>query len=669
MPAISIPCPACGASLKLPDTSLIGKTAKCPKCRHRFVLTLPETDEISLALAEVPVLPLAPKLGTGARWVPDDAPAYPAAPPAAPAFPQFPPTADVSSFPVQAAGSSGQGEIVIPDFLASPTSATGTGSTAEINLGVPVSGSSVASSALAKKKPAAKKKRRGSRAGIIAMAITAIVVAAGGYGAYLFNQQKSQQVRKAPAVNQGWEDKKAELAASNEKAEELSPTSGKAIPLDYVPFTPHLICHLRPAALWKKSDRTTVEFQAILGDLGTWLREQIRSRTHFEPEDIEELTLAVNFGPRMSVPDVAVVVRLKEPQTKSNFLKQFKGKRNSDSKSEIYESSDYSFMLIDDRTFAAAPVGLTQELDLSRNDAALASPDMEPLLQASDRERHASLIFDLKILDSHREDIFMAQMQKVVDKFVVWMGNEIETVSWSMHLEPNFYMETLLHNSSDSSVMKVQRHAQLQFSKLAEEMLAGVEKMKPATVGSRQMIGRFPAMLQALDVGTTAHVAPSFARLVTVLPKQASVNLAAGALLTWNQSLLTNFDEEKIVAKGDTASIPDKLADRLQMKVLIDFRRTPLQEAFGYIGESIKTEVVIDGDALKGAGFTQNMPQTFDLGTVTAQAALHEIILKYAKERDPLVLIVDEKAKKLILSTKVKAEADGLTTYDTAPKQ
>ena len=668
MPAISIPCPACGAALKLPDTSLIGKTAKCPKCRHRFVLSLPAADEVPLALADVPVLPLAPQMGTGARWVPDDAPATPAAPSAAPVFPQFPQASNATAFPAPSASKPGD-DLVIPDFLTSPTASAGTRSTAEINLTAPVTGTPVPTSTISKGRTAAKKRRRGSRAGIIAMIVTAILVAAGGYGAFVLNQQSTQQVTKAPAINQGWEEKKVELAASNESAEALSPTSGKPIPLDYLPFTPHLVCHLRPAELWRKSDRTTVEFQAILGDLGTWLREQIRSRTHFEPEDIEELTIAVNFGPRMSVPDVAVVVRLKEAQTKSNFLKQFKGQRNGESKAEIYETSDYSFMLIDDRTFAAAPVALTQDLELSRNDAALASPDMEPLLQASDRQRHASLIFDLKILDSHREDIFMAQMQKVVDKFVVWMGNEIETVSWSMHLTPNFYMETLLHNSSDSSVMKVQRHAQLQFSKLAEEMLAGVERMKPATIGSRQIIGRFPAMLQALDVGTTAHVAPSFARLVTVLPKQASVNLAAGALLTWNQSLLTNFDEEKIIAKGDTSAIPDKLVDRLQMKVLIDFRRTPLQEAFGYIGESIKTEVSIDGDALKGAGFTQNMPQTFDLGTVTAQAALHEILLKYAKERDPLVLIVDEKAKKLILSTKVKAEADKLTPFDTAPKK
>ena len=73
-------------------------------------------------------------------------------------------------------------------------------------------------------------------------------------------------------------------------------------------------------------------------------------------------------------------------------------------------------------------------------------------------------------------------------------------------------------------------------------------------------------------------------------------------------------------------------------------------------------------DALKAAGFTQNMPQTFDLGTVTALAAIDRILDNYAKERDPLVLIVDEKGKKLMLSTKSKAEADGLTPFDTKAK-
>ncbi|MFY8056746.1 MAG: hypothetical protein ACOVRM_03335, partial [Planctomycetaceae bacterium] len=170
------------------------------------------------------------------------------------------------------------------------------------------------------------------------------------------------------------------------------------------------------------------------------------------------------------------------------------------------------------------------------------------------------------------------------------------------------------------------------------------------------------------NVGTTVHAGAGFARLVTVLPGQAAGNLAAGTLLTWNQSLVTVFRDETKQTKADDSQVPEKIVDRLQMKVLVDFRRTPLQEAFGYLGESIRTDVVIDGDALKGAGFTQNMPQTMDLGTVTVLQAIDRILQNYEKERDPLVLVVDEGRKRLLLSTKTKAEADGLKIFDTKAK-
>lgn len=666
MPSISIPCPACKATLKLPDNSLIGKKAKCPKCSHRFVLALPEEEEVPLQLADIPVLPLAPRMGTSARWVPDDIPVAPMLPNPLPA--PVLPVASAGSRPASASEPAVASPLAegLPDILAfSPGSSQST-PTAELDFAT-----SPAAPLRTAQKPSVKKRRRGNKAGLIAMAVVTVLVAGGGYAAYLVNQNRTTQVKQAPAVNAGWEQKKVELAASNESAESLSPTSGKPIPLDYLPFTPHLICHIHPDALWKKNDRVAQEFVAVLGDVAIWLSDQMQSRTRFLPEEISELTFAVNFGPRMSLPDVALVVRLKESVTERQFqekLKETGAKRGDDPQVDIFTSADTSYLLIDEHTFAVAPAALAEDLEMSRKDAAMASPDMEPLLQESDRDRLVTILFDLKILDSHREDIFLTSLQTVADKFILWLGNEVETVSWSMHLEPHFFMETLLHNSSDSSVLKVQRHAQLQLSRLAEEMLAGVRKMRPSTAGSRQMIGRFPAMLNAVDIATTTHVAPTCARLVTVLPRQAAVNLAAGTRLTWYQSLQTNFEDDKDMTKSDGPAVPERIVDRLQMKVLVDFRRTPLQEAFGYIGESIKTEVTIDGDALKGAGFTQNMPQTFDLGTVTAQAALHEIILKYAKERDPLVLIVDEKGKKLTLSTRVKAEADGLTVFDTAPK-
>ena len=76
MAGISIACASCGASLKLPDASLVGKRVKCPKCGVRFVLTVPqlgsaELDEVPLQLVDVPVQPAPPMVGTSARWVPD----------------------------------------------------------------------------------------------------------------------------------------------------------------------------------------------------------------------------------------------------------------------------------------------------------------------------------------------------------------------------------------------------------------------------------------------------------------------------------------------------------------------------------------------------------------------------------------------------------------------
>ncbi|MFM7836233.1 MAG: hypothetical protein ACKPJD_30930, partial [Planctomycetaceae bacterium] len=116
--------------------------------------------------------------------------------------------------------------------------------------------------------------------------------------------------------NKGWQQEQQAREASNAAAEELSPTKGAAIPLDHVPFTPHVIVHLRPAQLWQKNQRMG-EFQALLGNLGIWLTEQIRQVSRFEPAEIEELTIALNFGARMALPDLAMVVRLKERQTAS----------------------------------------------------------------------------------------------------------------------------------------------------------------------------------------------------------------------------------------------------------------------------------------------------------------------------------------------------------------
>jgi len=604
MARLQIACSSCGVTLKLPDTRLIGKRVKCPKCGARFALAVPATvadepEEVPLQLVD-PDQHTALLPGKSARWVPDD--------------------------PVTPSGS-------VIDRV--------------------------------------KNRRRKSRNVPMMASIAVAILGAVGGSVWLFSQRNDSSVltpRIQPKV--AYQESIAARAESNEDAKALSPTSGEPIPVDYLPFTPHVLCHLHPADLWK-ADQQTSEFRTLLSSLGVWLKDQIRTRTRFEPEDISELTFAINFGARMSVPDVAAVVRLKSPQTDQAFKTRFKGRLYADpnvelSKVELYEAADFSYLKIDPQTFVVAASTMSDLLVTSFKDPALLLPDMAPLVEHSDRDRQLTLLFDITIVDAHREDAFVDQLQALSDKFLFWFGEDVQTVSWSVHLEPNLYMETLVHPTQASTSAKLQRFVQQKLAKLPEEILSGVRKMWPATVGSRAMIGRLPAMMKAVEIGTTAHIDPAGVRLITLLPQNAASNLAGAAILTWNQSLLTNFDDDPRLTTTDATQIPEKVADRLKLKLLIDFRATPLQEAFGYIGESIKTEIAIDGDALKAAGFTQNMPQTFDLGNVTALKAVDAILKKYAGERDPMVLIVDEAGKKLAFSTVSKAKAAGLTVFETA---
>ena len=107
----------------------------------------------------------------------------------------------------------------------------------------------------------------------------------------------------------------------------------------------------------------------------------------------------------------------------------------------------------------------------------------------------------------------------------------------------------------------------------------------------------------------------------------------------------------------------ESLAKRLRRQVLIDFRREPLQEALTYIGSEVQVSVVTDGDALKLAGFTQNMPQTHALGKVSAITAIDAILRQYGGK---MVIVLDETRQEIFLTTQDAALAQGLTVFDTS---
>ncbi|MFM7058381.1 MAG: hypothetical protein ACKO2P_15800, partial [Planctomycetota bacterium] len=413
MTAINVPCPVCKTQLKLPNTSLVGKKARCPKCDNRFVITVPTTLEVA-PVDDLPVLPLAPQSGRGARWVPDQLHQGSASPPHhASAFSLGgAPAAAPSPEPAPAGFS-------FPAF-SEPAAAPGT----------PQSDTAPASSVLQRTR--GRKRSMSPKTRTITAAATALLlVIVGVVSVQAFRGNPQSTAQKQPVkANVAFQQEKAEQAASNESAEQLSPTTGKPIPLDYLPFTPHVVIHLRPEELWSK-DPVKAEFLAMLGDLGTWLASLIEDRTRRIPREIAELTIALNFGARLTPPDVAMVVRLREQPTHQDLVKQF-GRMRPDPNVEVYEAPDYAYLVVDSQTFVVAPLLMAEELHEAKSSEATPSPDMEPLLQESDRTRHLTVLFDLPILDSHREDAFIPELQTAADKVLFWFGDQIETVSFSL---------------------------------------------------------------------------------------------------------------------------------------------------------------------------------------------------------------------------------------------
>ncbi|MEP3480065.1 MAG: hypothetical protein ABJZ55_12515 [Fuerstiella sp.] len=509
--------------------------------------------------------------------------------------------------------------------------------------------------------------RRGNPKGALVMTIGSVLFVLSMAGLYWQGTSSSAEPvvkNQPPAANKAWEQEKQQLEADNVASLQLSPTSGEVIPMQYMPFTPHLVCHLRPAELWA-SDSLHREFIATCGHLGEWLGGSIAQITRFEPQEIEELTFAINFGPRTTPPQVAAVVRLVSEQRPSDLqLNRFKGQVRPDLSTTVYESDEYSYMPINNKTFVVAPVTMSDSLADSKQYGELPMVDLEKLLKHTDRSRQLTLAFDLVNIDTHREYIFGDQMQDFADRFVLWFGKEIKTVSFSLHLrQQEFYVETLLAPSAGTSAVNLRRTMEGRLQQLPEKLMTATRKMKPALVGYREMIGRFPAMMRATALGTTASVDSGLTRLVSYLPSKAAANLAAASLFSWNQSAVTDFSQAPAVA-SNKQDLPETVVGRLQIPVIVDFRRMPLQEAFAYIADEMKTEIVINGDALKLSGMTQNMPQTLNLGEVPALKAIDSIVSN-PDYKGLLVVVVDEGQKKITVTTRPVATEAGLTIYDT----
>lgn len=654
MELIQISCPKCGAGLKLKDRKLLGRRGKCPSCGHAFILQEPQQAEVTLELAEEAI-----PTGTGAQWVPDDA-------------------AAASSVP-------------------SPT-ATVAAAVPPLGLGEELSGT-------ARLKEIQRRRARRRRNAIIAGAITALVVV--GVIAWIRREHPGaiSVVPQPVAADSAVATRTAATVAGNSQpslitpvtaetltsamlhaneapVEAVRPTQGEPIQLYMLPSGVNFVIHLRPAELWSNEPQFQELRATLTQNVTDWIAAKLQEHCRRGPEQIEEALIGIILGSRGTAPEIASVVHLKEEAKLSDLVEEFRGEPvREEGGLRIYRGEEHAFLIRDAKTIAICPSIMAGELaewvSVPNHNT---TDGMLQLLNYSDRERLLTVMFEVDDVRRHEEALFpeptLAAFRTVLNAF----SEQAETVSWSVHLGENLHSELQFRTriAGAREIMSPKSLAESLAARLESaphDLMSMARQMHPGRQGQRTIIGRFPAMVEAFRQSTVPTVGSRHVKFTTVLPAKAAPNLALGTIITWDEAGRTDFSASAppptTVAAGDPA-LPETVAERLQLIVDAEFNGRPLQEALQYICDEISVTMDIDGDALKDAGYTQNMPQTFNLGKVPAVEAVQAIINPNdgdGNDANRMCVVIDESTKTLKLMTKKFADQRGMEPDLIAPPQ
>jgi len=449
---------------------------------------------------------------------------------------------------------------------------------------------------------------------------------------------------------------------------EFKPTSGKPIELFMMPSGINMMIQFHPARFWSDDYEYKVLRASLTDDVVGWMKSQIKALCLMEPEKIEELRVGILLGARGVPPQYCCVVKLVAPEKLTALIDMFPGKYLY----EITERPDLRIKVDDQRgylihnetTYAICPAGMAEDLEYSiKTPNQDVSAGMSELLKVSDSDRLITVIGDVRDLEIHQNTLFPVGARPFFAALATWLGEDVETASWSMHPVPYFHSEVNVQPVTAKETAALESELKSKLNALPERVWKELcAKMHPREMRFRKLIGRLPAMLEAFQEATVSHREKRRITLTTVLPAKATSNLALATMFTLDEAGRTSFT----APAAETASkpkLPETVAERMKLPVDAEFNRTPFEQAVTYLCQEVQVEIFVDGDALKDAGYTKNMPQTFNLGKVPMQRALFQIVNAYQEKDKEMVISVNEKTKTITVTTKKFADARGLPVY------
>jgi hypothetical protein len=606
MAGFSFSCPNCGKALRAGGQRAGPRRVVCPQCAHRFAVTFPEREDGSdagLAAATTPDLPEG--------WIPLDPDPRPA------------PRVDTSVETPAA---------LSIDALLGETSAGGP------------------SPLVLRHKPSRDRLLRWLGP---ASLVVGLLVAAG-----LFAWDRVHRPAPRPGGTPGTPVIAARgdaPAAATASPVEPAKTANEPIVLLLAPAGARLVIHVRPAELWGKNPRAE-ELRRCLPELAAWSAARWSEWCLFSPEEIDEALFAFVLQSPSVPPELAATVRLQKPSGLEEIARRFGGQRLEKAGRTSYAKGKRALVVLDETTFAVGPLSAVDEMIEA---AAVPSPtdeSIEELLKQTDRRWTLALIARPDDLERYRQALFSPAWAELAGLVARWLQpDSTEAAAISVELADPFRIRLALRNRPAIPRGRLADDVSGRLGRLPSKLAEEVRTLRPGSSGRRKLIGRLPAMWKAVSLGTTPAVSTRLVTFESVLPEKAAPNLALGSMLAWNEFHAGPTADRPGGVNGKSGKgTKTSAAERLQKRIVAEFRRTPLSEALATIADEVGLANEIDGTALKEAGYTKNLPQSFRV-----EGPAIEALRTIVKTQPKLALFVDESRGTLILTTKEAAAATG----------
>ncbi len=212
---------------------------------------------------------------------------------------------------------------------------------------------------------------------------------------------------------------------------------------------------------------------------------------------------------------------------------------------------------------------------------------IEELLKQTDRSRDLTVVFRPDDLDRFRTTLLSPQWSDDLHQLASWLDPEaVEGAVFSVRLDDPLRVRLTARTRPIVRGPRLAETLKERLDRLPTDLFKYVEHLQPSGPGPRKIVGRLPAMYKAVALGSAVTSDPRLVTLESVLPERAAPNLtlATYLLLTEGPAELSRAPAPPVTPKREG---PKTLAGRLQTVIDVDFKRTPLSDAFDSIGGDI----------------------------------------------------------------------------------